>query len=74
MEILTQCPTHYGRKNKEGDAVNMLEIYKNTTARIGSKALDDNPSLLGRGIFVDREAPEYCEEYEKIIQQAREVA
>ena len=75
VEILTQCPTHYGRKNKEGDGVNMLEIYRDTTAKVGSKALTENPTLLGRGIFVDKDTPEYCEEYEKIIQLAmREVA
>jgi 2-oxoglutarate ferredoxin oxidoreductase subunit beta len=74
VEILTQCPTHYGRKNKEGDAADMLQIYKNKTAKIGSEAIAGDPSLLGRGIFVDRRVPEYCEEYEKIIQAAmREV-
>ncbi len=75
VEVLTQCPTHYGRKNKEGDAVDMLERYKDGTAKIGSKAMADNPDLIGRGIFVDNEAPEYCEEYEKIIKVAmKEVA
>ncbi|MBI9087769.1 MAG: 2-oxoacid:ferredoxin oxidoreductase subunit beta [Desulfobacterium sp.] len=70
VEILSQCPTHFGRKNKEGDAVNMLELYKANTAKIGSKALKENPALLARGIFVDENRPEYCEEYEKIIQRA----
>jgi len=70
VEILSQCPTHYGRKNKEGDAPNMLKIYKNNTAKIGSKALEKNPSLIERGIFVDSDTPEYCRAYEKIIQRA----
>ncbi len=70
VELLSQCPTHYGRKNKEGDAVGMLELQKSSTAKIGSKALEKNPSLTPRGIFVDRESPEYCEEYDKIIAHA----
>jgi 2-oxoglutarate ferredoxin oxidoreductase subunit beta len=70
VEILSQCPTHYGRKNKEGDAVQMLENYKNNTAKIGSKALAENPALIARGIFVDVEKPEYCQEYDKIIERA----
>lgn len=70
VEILSQCPTHYGRKNKEGDAVAMLEIQKNNTAKIGSKALAENPALIPRGIFVQEERPEYCQEYEKIIERA----
>ena len=70
VEILSQCPTHYGRKNKEGDAVGMLELQKTNTAKLGSKALEDNPGLIPRGIFVEKECPEYCEEYDKIIAQA----
>lgn len=70
VEILSQCPTHYGRKNKEGDAVSMLEIHKSNTAKLGSKALEENPSLIARGIFTDIERPEYCSEYDKIIEHA----
>ncbi len=67
VEILSQCPTHYGRKNKEGDAVSMLELQKTSTAKIGSKALEKNPDLMPRGIFVDVDRPEYCAEYDRII-------
>jgi len=70
VEILSQCPTHFGRKNKEGDAVSMLEIHKDNTAKLGSKALEENPSLIPRGIFVDEQRPEYCAEYDKIIKHA----
>ncbi|SLM27995.1 2-oxoglutarate synthase subunit korB [Desulfamplus magnetovallimortis] len=71
VEILSQCPTHYGRKNKEGDAAMMMEFQKNTTAKIGSKALEKDPTLIPRGIFVDNpETPEYCESYDKIIETA----
>ncbi len=71
VEILSQCPTHYGRKNKEGDASSMLEIHKDNTVPIGSKKLEDNPHLIERGIFTDIERPEYCAEYDKIIEQAQ---
>ncbi len=71
VEILTQCPTYYGRKNKEGDAVQMMENYKNITAKIGSKKLENNPGLIQRGIFVeDTSVPEYCEAYDEIIKTA----
>lgn len=70
VEILSQCPTHYGRKNKEGDTVQMLELYKKNTAKLGSKALEENPSLIARGILVDTEEPEYCNEYDKILVNA----
>ena len=70
VEILSQCPTHYGRKNKEGDAPEMLAIYKDNTAKVGSKALEENPTLIPRGVFIDEERPEYCEEYDKQLATA----
>ncbi|MCP4024475.1 MAG: 2-oxoacid:ferredoxin oxidoreductase subunit beta [Desulfobacteraceae bacterium] len=71
VEILSQCPTYYGRRNKLGDAVQMMEWYKTNTVKIGSKKLEKNPSLIQRGIFVEKkDAPEYCEEYNKIITAA----
>ena len=70
VEILSQCPTYFGRKNKEGSAVDMLGRYKKTTTSIGSKAKKENPDLIERGIFVKKEMPEYCKEYEKVIEMA----
>jgi len=70
VEILSQCPTYFGRKNKEGEAVDMLRRYKEVTTPIGSKAKKENPDLIERGIFVQKEIPEYCNEYDKIIQKA----
>jgi 2-oxoglutarate ferredoxin oxidoreductase subunit beta len=70
VEILSQCPTHYGRKNKEGEAPDMLGLYKETTAKVGSKAMEKNPDLIPRGIFVDEIRGEYCEEYEKLMVKA----
>lgn len=71
VEILSQCPTYFGRKNRLGSAVDMMKAYKANTTKIGSGEKEKNPELLERGIFVDEDLPEYCEEYEKIIKQAR---
>jgi len=70
VEIMSQCPTYFGRKNKEGSAVDMLKRYKKTTTPIGSKAKKENPDLIERGIFVQKEMPEYCTEYNKVIEMA----
>jgi 2-oxoglutarate ferredoxin oxidoreductase subunit beta len=71
VEILSQCPTYYGRKNKEGDAAQMMEGYRANTVKIGSKKLEKNPDLIQRGIFVeDTSRPEYCEAYDGIIETA----
>ena len=74
LEIMSQCPTYFGRKNKLGGQVEMLQHFKDNTAAIGSKALEENPNLIPRGIFVEETAPEYCEAYAetcKIAQGAK---
>ena len=70
VEILSQCPTYFGRKNKAGDAVDMVQYFKKNTTSIGSKAKQENPELIERGIFLQTEMPEYCNEYEKVVQRA----
>ncbi len=70
VEILTQCPTYFGRKNRMGGAVDMVERYKEITTPIGSKAKQENPDLIERGVFVQKDLPEYCIEYDKIIDRA----
>ena len=70
VEVLTQCPTYFGRKNKLGAATDMMDYFKDHTTTIDSKAKEKNPDLIERGVFVNKEVPEYCEEYDKIIKQA----
>ena len=70
VEILSQCPTQFGRRNKIPSVVDMLNDYKNNTTPIGSKEKEKNPDLTERGIFIQEERPEYCAEYEKVIERA----
>jgi 2-oxoglutarate ferredoxin oxidoreductase subunit beta len=70
VEVMSQCPTYFGRKNRIGTATDMMEQYKTNTTPVGSKAKQENPDLIERGIFVQKELPEYCSEYEKIIERA----
>ncbi len=72
VEIFTQCPTYFGRKNKLGDAPEMLQVFKERTVPVGSPKKAEDPSLMERGIFVDIDRPEYCDEYQKLIERAQE--
>ena len=67
LEIFSQCPTYFGRKNKLGDAPQMLEFYRDKTAPLGSKNLEADPTLIPRGIFVEENVPEYCASYAETI-------
>lgn len=71
VEVLSQCPTYFGRKNRMGSAADMLRWYKENTVKIGSKAKAENPDLIERGIFVQKELPEYCSEYDKVLERAQ---
>lgn len=70
VEIMSQCPTYFGRKNKLGSAVDMMKRMKEITTPIGSKKKAENPELIERGIFVQTDRPEYCSEYNQIIERA----
>ena len=67
VEALSQCPTYFGRKNKLGGAAEMMEWYNTHTTPIGSKAKQENPALIERGVFVQEERPEYCREYDNMV-------
>ena len=71
VEVMSQCPTYFGRKNKVGGAVEMMKLYKENTTPIGSKAKQDNPNLIERGVFVREERPEYCSAYDDVIARAK---
>ena len=70
VEIMSQCPTYFGRKNKIGGTVQMMEYFKSNTTPIGSKAKEENPMLIERGVFVHNDLPEYCSQYDKVIERA----
>lgn len=67
VEILSQCPTNFGRRNAMGNAVEMLKSFKSGTAPIGSKTAREHPERIERGIFVQKTLPEYCQEYDETI-------
>lgn len=70
LEVLSQCPTYFGRKNRKGSAVDMLNSFKDGTVPLGSKKKQDNPELIERGVFVDKILPEYCEAYAELVERA----
>lgn len=70
VEIMSQCPTYFGRNNHAGSAVDMMKSFKENTTPRGSAAKQENPELIERGVFVEKELPEYGAEYDKIIERA----
>jgi 2-oxoglutarate ferredoxin oxidoreductase subunit beta len=67
VEVMSQCPTYYGRKNRLGSAVDMLERYRDGTVSRGSKKAAGSHDLIERGIFVEEDRPEYSSEYSTLV-------
>ena len=70
VEAISSCPTYYGRKNKKGSAVDMMNFLKNRAvprSRFQNLSLEEQAEHVETGEFVDRIAPEYTESYQQII-------
>ncbi|MFA5074224.1 MAG: 2-oxoacid:ferredoxin oxidoreductase subunit beta [Nitrospirota bacterium] len=70
IEILTQCPTYFGRKNKGGSPTDMMKQFTEITTPLGSDKKKENPALIERGIFVQEERQEYAARYAEMIHAA----
>ncbi|MFO8049757.1 MAG: 2-oxoacid:ferredoxin oxidoreductase subunit beta [Desulfosudaceae bacterium] len=71
LEILSQCPTNFGRRNQSGDAVEMMTFFKENTIPVNREESDDDTGKIRRGLFTSKELPEYCQEYDRIIARAK---
>jgi 2-oxoglutarate ferredoxin oxidoreductase subunit beta len=69
VEVMTQCPTYYGRKNKLGSAAEMMKSFKEVTVPVGSKKKAAHPELIERGIFIEAKRPEYSATYLEFIKR-----
>jgi 2-oxoglutarate ferredoxin oxidoreductase subunit beta len=67
VEIISPCPTLYGRRNRLGDGLEMMKFYKeNSTIKNGADTREvamgiNGPIVCGK--FVDRERPSFLEMY-----------
>ena len=74
VDVYSICPTYYGRKNKKGDAVEMLKWQKENlipTARYYSMSEGERAGKKLVGILSFNDYPEYTEEYAKVIAACR---
>jgi len=73
VEIMSNCHIHYGRRNKMGDPVTMLQWLKDHAVPVekARKMTSDLPEdKFTIGILADVEKPIYTEEYQKIRDQS----
>lgn len=75
VEILTMCPTSYGRANKEtGETgVEMLSFQKENSISLEKAKEMDEEEIKGKfvtGVYIDRDKPSYLENYQEIKDKA----
>ncbi|MTI67796.1 MAG: 2-oxoacid:ferredoxin oxidoreductase subunit beta [Firmicutes bacterium] len=70
IEALSVCPTYYGRKNKKGDASDMMKHLKDASINVKAIKNKTNENLEDKiiiGELYNSQEPEYTEQYKKII-------
>ncbi len=74
VEVLAPCPTNFGRANRLGDAVKMMESLRDgTITQVQAEKLppEERVGKTVRGVFLDREDSEgYTARYARLCEQA----
>ena len=72
IEVVTQCPTYYGRKNKLKTSTAMFEFLKENSVNLRKAEKMDEEELQGKiivGEFVNKTEPEYTDNITKLINE-----
>jgi 2-oxoglutarate ferredoxin oxidoreductase subunit beta len=74
IEVLDDCPTAYGRRNKFRSVVDMMKRLKEIAVPVKAAAHMTPEQLEGKvltGILHQEERAEYCEQYQQVIASAQ---
>lgn len=72
IDCLSVCPTYYGRKNKKGSAVDMMQWQKDNCIDVKKAAALSQEEKKGKVIIGElshNEKPEYTAEYLRLIER-----
>ena len=73
MEVISNCHTQYGRRNKMADPVVMMQWMKEHAVTVEKARKMSPEELAGKftvGVLTDVKKPIYTEEYQKIREKA----
>jgi len=77
VEVVSDCPTGYGRRNKMGSAVKMIQSLKENAVRLKNWEQIPPEERNGKfpiGLFVESEREEYTARYQKVVDKATAAA
>jgi len=74
VEAVSYCHTYFGRQNQMGRATDMMRhikeqsITRSQAAQLGEEGIEGK---IVRGVFADRNIPEYTDLYDQVIAAAQ---
>ncbi|MBI2907750.1 MAG: 2-oxoacid:ferredoxin oxidoreductase subunit beta [Chloroflexi bacterium] len=74
VEVISNCHVQYGKLNEMPTAIDMLKHFRDTTITVGAALRTGDQGKTTRGVLVDKDLPEYVEEYQKLVARARRKA
>jgi 2-oxoglutarate ferredoxin oxidoreductase subunit beta len=74
LEILSPCPTAWGRRNKMGQPVKLMEWLRDSVVSVEKwerMTPEEREGKIRTGVLVDVEKPEFTEEYAKLVERLK---
>lgn len=75
VEVISNCHTYFGRINRKGDAVAMIESFKErgvTKARAAKLSPEELADKFVIGTLYHDDKTEFCDEYQKTVDRFKE--
>jgi 2-oxoglutarate/2-oxoacid ferredoxin oxidoreductase subunit beta len=74
VEALSHCHVAYGRLNRSGSAVDMMRHHRQSTIPVEQAGTPAAEGKTTRGILVNRDIPEYTEQYLAMVDRVKQPA
>jgi len=74
VEIISNCHTYYGRLNRQGDAVTMLNDFKNRAVPIAKAKKMAEEDMVGKftiGVLHHEDKSEFCDVYQSVVDKVK---
>jgi 2-oxoglutarate ferredoxin oxidoreductase subunit beta len=72
VEVIANCHTYFGRLNKQGDPVAMVNSFKENAVMLGKAQTMTPEQLKGKHVigtlYENKDASEFCDEYQKLVE------
>jgi 2-oxoglutarate ferredoxin oxidoreductase subunit beta len=75
VEVITGCPTYYGRMNEKADPKKLLEWQRDHAVNLKQFEMlssEEKQGKLAIGVLHSAPRPEYTDEYLKLINRVQE--